>query len=213
MAGWTFGQLKASFDLGGDRLFGADKRFIHPTLRDQWINEAYQQLCRELRWPREQYEVTTTQDISSYEVPARIRRWEVLQYADTNDNNSELAQLSISEWIDRLGDGSARGRPTHYLRDGETLYLWPTPDTTDETVTIWAAVEAANLSEESETPGFAADLHQLILRLATAYALEFLGRFEEAAQREGVVLGRLAGVKRDWTLDRGRPARVENRGV
>lgn len=87
----------------------------------------------------------------------------------------------------RIPSKGQEGRPYNYFIDRgavgnaqRQVYLWPTPDTTGETVRIWALTRSEDAIETSENltvayEGFDAYAAKLAERLARKFAPELLG--------------------------------------
>lgn len=179
----------------------------HPNLftdaiLKMWINAAFQEVDRKLRWTRCTYQFDTVDGQDQYEIPSRVREWLMVRYND-DDTQTQLHPMSLDEWASEWGNATTTATPTHYIHHGDKLHLYPTPNTTGDTVTMFGVIEPTNLEADADKPGFPAHMHRYVVKLAMAEAYSFMGEESQAMTVEGFVNKQVMEERRDRATERG----------
>ncbi len=209
--GYTYGQLQQAVRLAVKRAHGDDWRFVDDLI-PYFVNDAYLELDRRLRWTRCTYTITLTEGTMEYTVPSMAREYLLVYHTDSDGNVKRLNSLSLAEWIDLRAQSDSEGTPEYYVQHGDAIRFYPTPDTTGETVTIEVVAEPPALSDSSDKPGFPVHLHHLIITMALAGVLRHLGYVDKATEQEIYVQRILDREVKGSALQRGGSGRVQTFG-
>ncbi|HUW16692.1 MAG TPA: hypothetical protein VMW94_06410 [Actinomycetes bacterium] len=209
--GYTYIQMQKLVRLAVRRGHGEDARYVD-DLVPYFVNDAYLELDRKLRWTRCTYTLTLAQSDNEYDIPSSVREYLAVLLTDEDGNVKRLEALSLDEWIDRRAQRDAESEPNFYIQHGDRFYLYPTPDTSGETVTIYVVGEPPALSDDSDKPGFPVHLHQLIVTMALAHIDRHLGNVELATQQEAYVEMKIGREVKDAAMKRGGSGRVKTFG-
>lgn len=212
-AGLTLAKMVSEMQMLVRREWPEDARLFTPSLLKQWINNAYQELDRRLRWTRCEYPFDVVENQHRYIIPSRVREWLLVEYQDDNGNRHKLQHLSLEEWGTKFNSTGVTGRPTHYVHHGDKLHLYPTPDDTVATVTIYGCMEPYELTGDDDKPGFPAHLHDYIVHLATARAYRFMGHPQIALNIEGFVDSHVQEERREAAIERGGSGGIIHEGI
>jgi len=214
-AGLTYGDLKSMVHQAVLRTWPQWERLIPQAFVEKWVNSAYQELDRKLRHSRTNVTFTTTAGTEEYALSSVVREVEAVVWADASDGDrqTELDGLSLSEWLKKKHDSTDSGNPEYYLQHGDVLYLYPPPDTTSDTIYVWGVMEPTNLSGDEEMPGFAANLHILIVDLAVAYAAQHVGDLAIAQSLRRNLYEVLHAERYEPQVKRTGPDRMINDGI
>lgn len=207
-AGITYAQLKGSLRLMLPQIPGVNWRFVTDPLIEQWLNSAYQEVDRKLRWTRCDHTFTTVEDQVEYVIPTVVREYIAVEMTDEDDNVYELKRIGLPEYIQRRASSTAAARPQCWVHHGDKFKLYPKPDSDKYSVTIHIVVEPPNLSVNEDQPGFPAHLHQLIIDQALVYAHRQFGDLDTAVALDAVTETKLKDERKEPALDRGGSGRV-----
>lgn len=208
MPGLTFEELQSNLDSMMDRIYPKQSRHITPVLLAHWINAGYHELDRKLRWTRGDDSITTAATVAAYDLDETVCEILAVQYTDTGGVLSKLEDLSVEEYVEKRVASDNDATPTHYVHHGAQLLLYPTPAITNETVKVWAVIQADDMDEAADYPTFPAHLHEFILDLALAYAARHLGDTRMAMATRQNVWFALEYEKKQPAADRGSASRV-----
>lgn len=209
--GYTYGQLQQAVRLAVQRAHGDDWRFVDDLI-PYFVNDAYLEIDRRLRWTRCSYTVTLVDGTTEYNLPSTVREYLIVYLTDEDNNVKRLEPLSLDEWIDKRAAADSEGEPNYYVQHGDAIRFYPTPDTSGETVTIDIVAEPPALSDATDKPGFPVHLHQLIVTMALAHIMRHLGEVEKATQQEAYVEMKLSREAKGSALQRGGSGRVITHG-
>ncbi len=185
--GYTFQELKNELLLIIRRTWPGQSDLVNDLLLNKWINSAYQEVDRMLQWSRGTYAITTTAAEEAYDIPTNVRVYTLVEYVHSDNTIVKLAEIDLEAYLDKRVTSTASGVPLYWCHHGDQFYLYPPPDLTNETVTIWAILEPANLADDDDKPGFPAHLHPLIIDMGLAYAFRYFGEEEASiATRQAV---------------------------
>jgi len=212
-AGLSLAKMHSELSMIVRREWPESARLFPPSLLKQWLNNAYQELDRRLRWTRCEYTFDVVEDEHRYLIPSRVREWLLVEYQDDSGNRFKLKHLSLDEWGAKFNSTSVTGRPTHYVHHGDKLHLYPTPDATVATATIYGCMEPYDLTGDDDVPGFPAHLHDYIVHLATARAYRFMGHAQEALNIEGFVDAHIQAERREAAIERGGSGGMIHEGI
>jgi hypothetical protein len=177
------------------------------------VNDAYHEIDRRLRWTRCTYDIATVDGTYEYIVPSSVREYLQVSFTDADGNITRLEPMSLDEWIDDRGTTDFEGTPEHYIQHGDRIYLYPTPDTSGQTVTIYVVGEPPSLSADDDKPGFPVHLHQLCIRQAVARCMRHLGMQQDARTEEAFVDLKIDEESRSAAMKRGGSGRVMHHGA
>ena len=215
VGGLTFGQLKGFVRQAIRRTYPQQAALlIAGDLVDRWVNSAYQELDRKLRWSRAYVDLTTVADDEDYDFSVTVREIELVEYQDVSEDTVfELPELDIKEWLaKREADGTDSGTPEYFFRNGQTMYLYPVPDTAADTVRMWAIMEPSDLVGDEEKPPFMAHLHRFIVDLAMCHVMSHVGDFGLSTQTQMYVESQIASERLEPAVKRSGPDRILHDG-
>ena len=179
MGHMTYEEMRneVSLNLGGDA--------PAPTRLSTWINWALQDLSSMEGLDFEELlgtqELVITEGDYEYSLPTNILG---IRTVSLSSEGFERKLLRMNREFDRLEDAS--GTPTHYMRRGSSLVLWPTPDTSYVGV-IEGVIAEAKVTDFSQVSPFPPQWDAAIVHLATYHGLMALGQEEKAATRLAMV--------------------------
>lgn len=208
----TFDALKGDLDAICHRMYGNDARFITAGFIAEWINSGFQEVDRKLRWTRCNYTFTTTAGTAEYVIPVEVREVLAVQYTDAAADLSQLREIGLDEYLQKLIDSDDRGAPLYYMHHGDKFELYPTPDTSTETIKLWIVTEPPDLSADSDTPGFPSHLHQRVVDFGQCYAMRHMGQYRDAQALRMALLEELAVERREPAVHRGGSDRMTTAG-
>ena len=209
--GYTYAELQQRVRLETARIAGDDRRFVEKLI-PFFVNDAYQEIDRDLRWTRCTYDVVTVDGDDEYLIPSLVREYLWVQYTNAEGQISTLEPLSLGELVQKRSESTVENEPKFYCHHGDRMYMYPTPDASGETATVFSVSEPPRLVNDSDKPGFMVHLHELIARLATARVLRHLGMFQEAMAEEAYVAQRIESERKEAAVVRGGSGRVQHRG-
>jgi len=200
----TFLQLRSN-------LYSAHRN-MYPTAaplsleaQSQWINSAYQEVDRKLRWTRCKYSFTTVAAQSEYVVPVEVREVLGVEYVPvaTSPSPYPLDEVSMDEYLHRQHRQQAAARVYWFMHHGDRYLLWPPPATAGDSVVLWIVSEPPDLVLDADTPGFPAHLHERIVDLALSYAMRHYGQLADELNVRAHILGELAQERLEPAVRRG----------
>jgi len=184
--GLTYAEIRSTIGLA---LHGHGGKIVETSLINQWINQAYVEVDRRAQWTRTVETVTTVAEQETYDRPGDVEgivAVRAVKYTDTDGNVWPLSEKSMEEHIRLLQDDTTSGDPLHYVLDADTIYLYPTPETADETLTMYCLGTPSKLEEDDDKPSFACHLHDLIITAALAKAYRHIDQDELGLAYEAV---------------------------
>ncbi len=100
-------------------------------------------------------------------------------FDETND--TRLSWLAHPEYVSRedRGDTTAEGKPTHWIRSGERIYLYPTPDDA-YTLTVHYRKRPTELSSASDVTDLGKEWDSIVLEYAHGIGRNWTGEPEKA---------------------------------
>lgn len=114
------------------RATGEDTTELDNTEADLVLNTSWWEIADIFKFREKQTSRTfvTVAGTVSYAVAADHLATQILSIKDVNSSAySQLQPMSESEYENNFIDTTAaRGKPTHYIRRGSNIILWPTPD-------------------------------------------------------------------------------------
>lgn len=154
--GYTFGNMKSQvarilLDVFNDR-FDND-------LIEGWIRQAHIQTDTEIKWTRDELEITTEVAKESYYTIASQRN--IICITDANEKVFPYTQFSEFMELDR----ESQGTPSTWTVWGERIMFNPVPSSI-QTYTVWAVRVPAPLVCDGDIPSLPAELHQAIVDYA-----------------------------------------------
>lgn len=120
---------------------------------DQFLNEAYWELLD--KFPFREKETTATfptaEGTRFYKLPSTFEALREISIEDlTTGQHTPLERITQRQYeTDYVNSTDNENTPTHYLREGDGIRLWPTPDDI-YTLTIKYWTELTDLSDSSE---------------------------------------------------------------
>ena len=210
--GLTYAQMVSMLRLQSARAFKEDARYTQDLI-GIFVNAAYHEIDRKLRWTRCTYDITTVADQVEYIVPSSVREYLHVEYEDEDETLSELVAIDFHDWTEKKYYDEDSGTPQNYVQHGDRLYLYPPPENADDTVTIYTVAEPPTLADDGDKPGFPVHLHQLIVDQAAAYLHRAQGDLETYARLDNIVQHKLDEEAHGSALKRGGSGRVMQRGA
>lgn len=144
------------------------ERGFSNTLLDRWINNAYQELAGMSHFEA----LSTTQDFvttDGQETQALDATWvDIVGIVNTTENyRRRLIRLAFENYLKKdFHSAEAEGPPTHWAKFGNTIYLYPVPDLSTYTFTIYGYKYPTNLSAAGDTTVLLPQWDQVIEFLA-----------------------------------------------
>ncbi len=212
LGGLTFGQLRGEFDLHLLRWYPDAARYVTGDLRDKWLNAAYYELDRVLRWTRTYTDVTMVSSTQNYTKPDTVREILTAEIIWDTSYYYPIERIDIKEFVAKRTSLDADGRPTHYALNGNQFWMYPTPDASG-TLRLWTLTDPAELANESDKPTFSPHVHEKIVDLALTYAMRYMGQVDKAVEYRNALLGQITIERSDPGVDRGNPGRIVNTGL
>lgn len=175
--GMTFGEIKAHVrnSLADYNSMGVGYRQFEEELIETWVRQAHYQVDNDLAWTRDQVTVDSVADQRSYTVDEAIRDILVVTF-----DGAELVRITTPEEIALNFASNTSGMPSRWAWWGESLYLYPPPETADLDIVIWARKTPLAMSDDTERPTVPPHSHPLIVRYALMQAYTHAGDLERA---------------------------------
>jgi len=176
--GLTFAQIRSTIQLA---LHGHGGRVLEVSLINQWINSAYIEVDRRAQWTRTVETITTVADQEEYTRPGDVEAIVAIRavmYTDEDGKVWPLSEKSMEEHIRLLQDSTTAGAPLYYVMEGDSVFLYPTPDTADETMKMYCLGTPSKLANDEDKPTFACHLHDLIITAALSDAYRHIDEEE-----------------------------------
>ena len=214
VGGLNFAELKGMVQAAIPRVYPEQSRFLLAgTLVSEWVNMAYQELDRKLRWSRAYVDLTTVADDEDYDFSVTVREVEMVEYQDASEDTVfELQPMDRREWLIKRGESTDSDTPTHYFRNGQVIYLYPVPDTAGDTVRLWSVMEPSDMVGDEEKPPFMAHLHGFIVDLAMANVMSHVGDFGMATQTRLYVDAQIEAERLEPAVKRSGPDHIIHTG-
>ena len=129
------------------------------ALIDGWVNEAVEQFNRETKLNVRKAAMTVTAESADYQLDTDILAMQALWYAPADAQSALLTQLSPETLIQRrLVETGESTAPRYYaLAGGNTIMLWPTPQSSDETLHILYVPRHTALAATADSPAATAN--------------------------------------------------------
>jgi len=185
------GENTALASLGGVNFYGT------------WINSAYIMLTtrnafwgvrRRFSFPQlETSQTDNTADGSpTIDVPTDTL---IIRHVWDSTNDVKLIRIPFSTYITYSGraDTSSEGKPTQWVRNGDYIYLYPTPDSA-YTMYMYYRKRPAELVDASDTTLVGAEWDEPILRIAKVLALRKMNQYSEAKQEQDYAEDMIRGI-------------------
>lgn len=170
---------------------------------ESWVNTAYMTLTTQNRlwnvrksfyFPElETYGTTVTVDgTATISTPSDCL---VVRHVWDSTNDVKLIAIPFAKYITFTGraTSTSEGKPTLYSRNGEYLYLSPTPDA-EYTMYIYYRKRPAPLSDADDTTVIGAEWDEPIQRIAKVLALRKLQQYDEAKKEQEYAEDMIRGV-------------------
>ena len=180
LSGLTLRQMRSMLDAMIGRAWGTEVRTVSAALEDAWINNAYQEIDRKLRWSRTAEDYTTTAETEHVTLDVTVREILAVEFQDVSEDTwVEIDPLTLSEFLANRAGTTESSTPTAYYHHGQGIYLSPMPDTTSDLVRVWAVIDPPDLSGDEEKPPWPSHLHGYIVEMAFAYAHMYFDELEK----------------------------------
>lgn len=208
--GLTFQEMRDQLDIIALKLLGDERRYVSAVALGRWVNSAYHEIDRKLRWTRCTYEFTTVADQDVYVIPSSVREYLAVSYTDDADQVRDLEPMSLGRMVAlQAALGTDSGDPSRWAFHGDRFYLYPPPETAGETVKVWTVGEPPKLSNDDDKPGFPAHLHELVVDQAIVYLLRHFGQLEAATKLDQYIEAKIAAERLEPAIERTGPERIE----
>jgi hypothetical protein len=171
--------------------------------RGTWINSAYMTLATQNKmwgirknwsFPElEVYETNPTVDgLATIDTPSDCI---VVRHVWDSTNDLKLTGISFEDYITYTGRATAasEGKPTEWVRNGDYIYLSPTPDA-EYTLYVYYRKRPAKLVDDDDTTLIGPEWDEPILRLAKSLALRKLQQYDEAKKEQDYFEDMIRGV-------------------
>ncbi len=127
---------------------------VNMTLVRLWVQNACREADAALKFSRTIALIALTDGVAQYAVHSSLRDIVYVTFQGLSDDKQKrLEFVEYSEWLAKDWE---EGEPTHWSKWDNGLYLYPTPDTTNESVRIYACLprmtdQTVAWSQETET--------------------------------------------------------------
>lgn len=178
--GFTYGEMKRAVGRVLRREYG--KTIDEDDLGD-WVKVGNSAVNGILRWSRYQYETVSVDGQANYTLYQPCKEIEAVTYDDesaTGTAPQPLISVTHPEYLRLLAEDSTEGTPSRYSRFGDTIYLWPTPDTSDDDIDVWMLTAPPLLEEDDDVPEYPAEYHRAIVDYALSVAFRDVGMDERS---------------------------------
>jgi len=117
-----------------------------------------------------------------------------VSWVDTNGISHKLEQITRASFDEIFNDGSSNdpsGEPTQFLREGNTLIIWPPPSSTEVDMVLSLALKesVASLSGGSDTTGLPRNWDELVVMGAIARGHLFNNDHDKARESRDFQVG------------------------
>lgn len=145
---------------------GMDEIDLPDEKADLYLNRSYWEILDKFHFREKEVTVTfpTVDGTRLYNVPSPFEALRQLSVTDPDTNEHiPLKRMTTQDYESRYDeDSDARAIPTHYVREGCAVRLWPTPDDAYElTMKYWTTLE--DLSNSNATPPIPQSWHEIIM--------------------------------------------------
>jgi hypothetical protein len=171
--------------------------------RETWVNSAYMTLTTQNKlwnvrknfyFPElETYGTAATVDgTATVSTPTDCM---VIRHVWDSTNDTKLTRISFAEYIQMSGraTSTSEGKPTRYVRNGDYIYLYPTPDAA-YTLYVYYRKRPATMSADADVTEIGAEWDEPILRIAKVLALRKLSQYDEAKKEQEYAEDMIRGV-------------------
>ena len=118
-----------------------------------WVNQVLWEIDNQFRFRSQDisYTFVTVEGDRDYSITTAAANLASLETVSIEDPNSlqhtDLKRMTVTDYESvYVNDDDAYGKPTHYLRYGDNLRLWPTPDDEIYTITIYCQGKISDLA-------------------------------------------------------------------
>ena len=186
-----------------------------PTQVAFWIQQAHLRVDNLLRWTRAQVTKQTAAENETITIDGQnILSIVRVSYDDKSASTiRSLAPLSVGQYQEKYASLATSGTPLYYMVWGRTLWLYPTPNTSDDDVVIWVTTEPTELNLDGDVPSLPNVYHQSILEQALVFAYRDFGYLPEAAGHEAVLMAALQQLAGRLMVDTNTGKGIDARGV
>jgi hypothetical protein len=136
----------------------------------KWVNEALQQVAREVDAPEFQTTETITmqQGVYKYPLPTGLSRVQDIYYPELQKRLRPVDQQQFDTTAPKLIEGP----PTIYTLYGTELWVFPAPNATGEELELRYFADPATLVADSDIPGMNSSYLHLLVEYALGRAFE-----------------------------------------
>lgn len=119
----------------------------------------------------------------------------IVRHVWDSTNDVKLIGIPFAEYMTYTGraDTSAEGKPTQWVRNGQYIYLYPTPDDVYTMYTYFRR-RPAKLVADDDITLIGVEWDEPILRLAKSLALRKLHQYDEAKKEKEEFIDMIRGV-------------------
>lgn len=172
-----------------------------------FINETYQEICRDADWPfnRAETTLTVTAGVAEYNLPAGVGETMIASIAALSDDTMRRQLRPRNRYATDDSPGPlTTGYPYEYSAWGSKIMFFPTPNQT-EVFKVRYFSTVADLSNGTDTPVFDAKYHSIIAYGAAVKALIREGDdTERRSYYQGQYLQGVDQMKGDYLAERDR---------
>ena len=211
LSGLTLRQMRSMLDAMIGRAWGTEVRTVSAALEDAWINNAYQEIDRKLRWSRTAEDYTTTAETETVTLDVTVREILAVEFQDVSEDTwVEIDPLTLSEFLANRAGTTESSTPTAYYHHGQGIYLSPMPDTSSDVVRVWAVIDPPDLSGDEEKPPWPSHLHGYVVEMAFAYAHMYFDEVEKFLALKTHVEQALLGERLEPAVKRSGAAKMKS---
>lgn len=171
------------------------------TWLDLRINSAYDEVCGAIEFDGLMTSATfvTVDGTAMYDLESDLVG--ILSVVDQT-NDRRLKRIEFKDYWGKNPDSDVEAEPTEWARNGSCVYLWPTPDTDDESFRVVYLKQPDHLSATTSATVIPATWDMAVHMLSVHYGCIALGNEERGAFWFGRAIAYMKSRKQDREMDK-----------
>jgi len=145
-----------------------------------WIRAAIAEIDARLGWSKGILTFASAADQANYRLWEAPRQVQAVVY-EGDDGTTPLVRIPWEEYLELVARDDTAGDPAKWSRWADDVYLYPAPDTTGDTITVYMTQGAPLLSAGNDTPAIPPQYHRAVVELALSLACADLPGLEAAS--------------------------------
>ena len=171
------------------------------TWLNRRINAAYDEVCGAIEFAGLKTSATfvTVDGTAAYDLEDDLVG--ILSVVDQT-NDRRLTRVEFKDYWGKNPDEEVEGEPTYWARNGSCVYLWPTPDTDDDSFRVVYLKQPDHLSTAAGVTVIPATWDMAVHMLSVHYGCLALGNEEKGMYWFGRAIAYMKSRKQDRELDK-----------